>query len=164
MDTIFKGSLSDEELIDTKYRADLTRIRDAYVTRLKGAADEASDEDLKQRLTAQAKEAEDLDEWIAALSPEPERVVRKSSGGLAGGFAGKWEIHADNGIERWIAHPDGRLEVVGQKWEVAWAVLDDGTLEIRWPDKKPYKMVRDDDGWVGKTSFGAPVSFKPGDW
>jgi len=164
VETVFKGALSDEQLIDTKHRADLTRIRDAYVTRLKGGADEASDGDLKERLTAQAGEAEDLDEWIAALSPEPERVVRKSSGSLAGGFVGKWEILGQGNIERWIAHPDGRLEVVGQKWEVAWAVLDDDTLEIRWPDKKPYKMVRDDEGWAGKTSFGAPVTFKPGDW
>jgi serine/threonine protein kinase len=161
---VFEGSLADEELIDTKHRADLTRIRDAYLSRLKGAADEASDEKLKQRLIAQAEEAEDLDEWIAALSPEPERVVRKSSGGLAGGFVGKWEIHGQGDVERWIAHPGGRLEVVGEKWEVAWALVDDDTLEIRWPDKRPYKMVRDAEGWVGKTSFGAPVTFKPGDW
>ncbi len=162
--TIFETSLSDEEAIDKKHLADLTRIRDAYVTRLRGAADEASEEDLKERLLAQTEEAEDLDKWISALSPEPERVVRNSSGGLAGGFVGKWDIDTGNEVERWIAHPDGRLEVVGQKWEVAWALLDNGTLEIRWPDKKPYKMVRDDDGWVGKTSFGAPVTFKPGNW
>lgn len=162
--TIFKGSLSDEELIDTKHRADLTRIRDAYVTRLKSAATEASDGELKERLIAQAGEAEDLDEWIAALSPEPERVVRKSSGGLAGGFVGNWDVYADGPVARWTAHPDGRLEIVGQKWEAFWVILADGTLELRWTGKKPYVMKSDGEDWVGKSPFGAPVTMKPGDW
>ncbi len=160
----FKDSLAEEESIDTKYRADLTRIGDAYMTRLKGAADEASEEDLKARLLAQAKEAEDLDEWIAALSPEPERVVRKSSGGLAGGFVGNWDVYADGPVARWVAHPDGRLEIVGQKWEAFWVILADGTLELRWTGKKPYVMKRDGEDWVGKSPFGAPVTMKPGDW
>lgn len=163
MERAFDDALAKEDSIDERYLANLTRIRDAYVTRLQDAAEGTDDLDLKQRLIAQARRAADLDAWIALLAPEPERVVRSSSGG-AGSFVGKWEIHGSDKIQRWIAHPDGRLEVVGQKWEVTWVVLDDGTLEIRWPDKKPYKLSRDEDGWVGTTSFGAPVTFKPGNW
>ena len=163
--TTFKNSLSDEESIDTKHRADLTRIRDAYVTRLKAAATEASEEDLKERLTAQAGEAEDLDEWIAALSPEPESEVRKSSGGLAGDFPGNWDIYADGNVSRWIAHKDGRLEIVGQKWIAEWVMIPDGTLELRWAGKdRPYVLKREGENWVGKSPFGAPVTLKPGDW
>jgi serine/threonine protein kinase len=160
----FKGSLAEEESIDTKHRAELTRIRDAYVTRLKGAADEASDEDLKVRLLAQAGEAEDLDEWIAALSPEPERVVRKSSGGLASGFTGNWDIHTEGRIERWIGHPDGKVEVVDRKWVGKWVIIEDGSLEIHWDGKRPYKLKQVSGEWIGKASFGQDVTMKRGDW
>jgi hypothetical protein len=54
-----------------KHDAELSRIRDAYVTRLQTAAKAASAEGLKQRLLTQAAEAEDLESWIEKLSPEP---------------------------------------------------------------------------------------------
>ena len=88
------------------------------------------------------------------------RVVKRSTGT----FVGNWDIHGNTGIERWIGHPGGRVEVVGEKWEAVWVVLEDGTLEVRWDGKKPYIMKRDGDGWVGKASFGHPVTFKRGDW
>lgn len=160
----FNDSLADEELIDTKHRTELNRIRGAYVTRLKGAADEISDQVLKERLLTQAEEAENLDEWIAILSPERERVVRRSSGGLAAAFAGNWDIHSEGKVSRWIAHPDGKLEIVDQKWEAFWVILAVGTLELRWTGKKPYVMKRDGEEWVGKSPFGHPVTLKPGDW
>lgn len=165
----FKDSLAKEELIDGRYLSDLTRIRDAYATRLKDAAADASDSGLKMRLLAQAAEAADLDAWIALLAPQPERVVRKSFRGVVGsdggGFAGNWDIHAQGKIERWIGHGDGRVEIVGKKWEANWVIMGDGTLEIRWGDgKKPYEMKRDDEGWEGKTSFGHKVKFTRGDW
>jgi serine/threonine protein kinase len=164
----FKDSFAKEESIDEKYDADLTRIRDAYVTRLKAAAADASDGNMKKRLLAQSADAADLKAWIKLLAPEPERVVRRSSGGVVGaadgGFVGNWDIHSNGNIERWIGHRDGTVEVVGQKWDVIWVILDDGTLEIRWSDKKPYIMKRDDEGWSGKASFGNPVKFTPGDW
>jgi hypothetical protein len=151
-----------EESIDAVHRSDLTRIRDAYVTRLKGrAAAETSDEELKRRLLAQADQAGDLDAWIQLLSPEPKRVPRRFS---ASGFAGKWNIRDSGHTSHWIAHPDGRLEVVGQKWKVNWVILDDDSLEVRFSDKKPYKFTRNGDGWTGKTSFGMPASLTPGDW
>lgn len=164
----FKDSLAKEVSIDERYRADLTRIRAAYVSRLKDAADEAADEatedDLKKRLLAQAREAEDLDEWIAALSPEPERVVRKSSVGLAGGFTGNWDIHTEGRIERWIGHPDGKVEVVDRKWVGKWVIIEDGSLEIHWDGKKPYKLKQVSGEWIGKASFGQDVTMKRGDW
>jgi serine/threonine protein kinase len=166
MSGAFKDGLAKEESIDERYRADLTRIRDAYVTRLKGATDEASDEELKDRLLVQAGEAEDLDEWIAALSPEPEpgRVVRKSSVGLADGFAGNWDIHTEGRIERWIGHPDGKVEVVDRKWVGQWVIIEDGSLEIHWDGKKPYKLKQVSGEWIGKASFGQDVTMKRGDW
>lgn len=164
----FKDSLAKEELIDGRYRSDLTRIRDAYATRLKSAAAEASDKNLQKRLLMQLKDAEVLDVWIRLLSPEPERVVRSSFGGVVGAaygsFVGKWEIHSGGNIERWIGHRDGSVEVVGEKWEATWEIMEDGTLEVRWDGKKPYKMQRDDEGWTGKSSFGHPVKFIQGDW
>lgn len=161
----FTDCLAKEESIDERYRADLTRIRDAYVSRLQGAADEAADDDLKKRLLAQAERAGDLDSWIGLLSPEPERVVRRSSGGLAGGFTGNWDIHSEGKVKRWTAHPDGRMEIVGKDWEAFWEILEDGTLEVRWTGKKrPYKLTRDGEDWSGESPFGHPVTFKRGDW
>jgi hypothetical protein len=153
-----------EESIDASYRSDLTRIRDSYVTRLETSA-ETSDGEIKQRLLAQAKEAADLDEWIELLSPET-KVVRKSfSGGNFGGtFIGKWTVSDGRDIRQWIAHPDGRLEVVGKPWEVTWVVMEDASVEVRFEGKKPYKYNRDGGGWTGKSPFGAPSSLTRGDW
>jgi serine/threonine protein kinase len=161
-----KQATVKEETIDSAHRSDLTRIRDAYVTRLKAAA-ETSDGDLKLQLLAQADEGGDLDGWIGLLSPEPKSVRKTFSGGGFGsgvGFAGKWTITHDAKNSHWIAHPDGRLEVVGQKWEVTWVIMENASLEIRFEDKKPYKLTRDGDGWTGTTSFGKPTGLKRGDW
>jgi hypothetical protein len=136
-----------------------------YATRLKGAADEAADDDLKKRMVAQTDKAGDLDAWIRLLAPEPERVVRRSTGGAAGGFAGKWELHSEGKVARWVAHPDGRMEIVGQTWEAFWEVVADGTLEVTWTGKKkPYVLTRDGEDWVGKSPFGHTVTLKRGNW
>jgi hypothetical protein len=53
------------------------------------------------------------------------------------------------------------------KWKgktAKWNFTENGTLQIHWKDKKPYILTRDGDGWSGKTSFGKPVSIKPGNW
>lgn len=160
----FEDSLAKEELIDGKHKADLTRIRDAYVNRLKNAAAESPDKDLKNRLLAQSAEAEDLKDWIQLLAPESEKVLRHTYGEEEGSFVGKWDVITEGGVERWIGHQDGRVEVVGEKWEVSWVIMDDDTLEVRWDGKKPYKMTQDEEGWSGKTSFGHKVEFKRGDW
>lgn len=158
----FKQSRTKEESIDVKHRADLTRIRDAYVTRLKTAGTETSEKDLQGRLLAQAQSASDLDVWIQLLSPEAkkEKVMKRSSES----FVGKWDVHSHDGVSRWIAHSGGKLEIVGKDWEAVWEVFEDGTLEVRWKGKKPYIMKRDGVDWVGKAPFGQPVTFKPGDW
>jgi hypothetical protein len=160
----FKASLAKEKSIDDKYRADLTRIRDAYVTRLQGSSDQASDGNLKRRLERQAKEAEDLDRWIASLSPEPVRVVRWSTAGTSGGFAGNWDVHSLGKVERWTAHADGRMEAIGEKWVGSWKILPDGALQVNWRGKDPYKLTRDQEGWSGKSPFDHDVSLKPGNW
>lgn len=165
MERAFEDALAKEGPIEERYRSDLMRIRDAYVTRLEGAAESTDDEDLKKRLIAQAGLAADLDAWIGSLAPEPQRVVRRSSGGVAGGFAGNWDIHSEGKVSRWIGHPDGRLEIIGQKWVASWIILEGGTLELRWAGKgKPYVLEREGEDWVGKSPFGHPVTLKPGDW
>ncbi|MES2983435.1 MAG: serine/threonine-protein kinase [Verrucomicrobiota bacterium] len=160
----FKQSLTKEESIDAKHFADLTKIRDAYVTRLKTAATETSEKEMQQRLLAQAEAANDLDAWTQSLSPEPRTKPEKLGKRSSGSFVGNWDVHESNAVHRWIAHPSGKLEIVGKDWEAVWEVLDDGTLEVRWTGKKPYIMKRDGADWVGKAPFGSPVTFKPGDW
>jgi predicted Ser/Thr protein kinase/type IV secretory pathway VirB10-like protein len=156
---------SKERAIAARYRSELTRIRDAYATRLEGAATETAGDDLKRRLLAQAEQAKDLDAWIALLSPEPEKAPRNSTGAFgSGGIVGKWDQHSEGKISRWIAHPDGRMEIVGEKWEVTWKILEDGTLEVEWGKIRPYVYKRDGDGWTGKSTFGQDTTLKPGDW
>jgi hypothetical protein len=161
----YSDAHANEKSIDEKHRSDLIRIRDAYVTRLKGAVTETSDEDLKRRLSAQADQAGDLDAWVRSLSPEAEREVKRNSAAFAGSFVGKWDIHSSDGITQWIAHSDGRVEIVGKDWVASWEMIEDGTLEVTWDGKpKPYRMTRDGKGWVGRSPFGRPVSFTPGEW
>lgn len=155
----FKRARAKEESIETGFRSELTRIRDAYVNRLETAAAEASREDLKRSLLAQAKRAENLDAWIGLLAGD-------SGVNFVGGFPGKWNVHSYDKIDRWIAHSDGRMEIVGKDWDVTWEILEDGTLEVDWGKKRPYILTRDETGggWTGKTSFGKDVTLTRGDW
>jgi len=148
--------------IGARYRAQLTRIRNSYVSRLESAASETSDEDLKKRLLAQAKRAEDLDEWVGLLSADTSGNTNAGSNS----FAGKWVQNCEGKDSQWIAHPDGRMEIVGKDWEVTWEILENGTLEVDWNKKRPYIYSRDEEGkgWTGETSFGKHTTLSPGDW
>jgi serine/threonine protein kinase len=151
---------SREEAIDKAYLSAITVIRDAYAARLEKAAGETSNAQLKPRLLAQAKRAKDLDVWIGLLSPEPKRIPKKNSDG----FAGNWDKTSNGVPMRWIAHPAGRMEVVGRDWEGTWEILEDGTLEVDMGKKKPNVFTRDGDGWTGVGPFGQYLTLKRGDW
>lgn len=152
-----------EEGIDEAYLSELTRIRDAYVGRIDKAAAETTEVELKPRLLAQAERAKDLDSWIGLLSPEPERVIKKSTVAF-GGFLGHWDMESYNHVTRWIAHSDGTIEIVGEKREATWVILGNGTLEIRWRDKDPYTFTRDGNGWTGTTAHGGKAELTRGNW
>ena len=154
------NALAKEESIVQAHRSDLTRIRDAYVNRLEGAAAETLDEDLKRRLLAQAAQAKDLDAWIALLAPEATWIPKQSPGG---GMVGKWINRSYNKESQWIAHPDGRVEIPGQKWQVTWEILEDGTLKVDWNKEKQYLYKRDGDGWTGKNPHGGVATLTPGE-
>lgn len=162
MERAFTDARAKEDSIDERYRNDLTRIRDAYVTRLQGAADDSEDQDLKRRLIAQAERAEDMDSWIGLLAPEPERAIKKGVGGS--GFAGNWDSHSYNQSSRWIAHPDGRMEIVGKDWKVTWELLGDGTLIVNWNKKAPYRYTLVGEEWVGENPHGGKATLTRGDW
>ncbi len=149
---------SREAAIDKAYLSALTQIRDAYVDRLEKAADDTFDAQLELRLLAQAERAEDLDVWVELLSPEPERVPRKSI--LA--FAGNWDSPSGDKVTRWIAHADGRMEIVGKPWKAKWIILENGILEVRWSDKAPYVYTRDGAGWISKAPHLRKLT--RGDW
>ncbi len=161
----FEAARAKEASIQEGYSATLIRIRDAYVTRLQGAATETTQNELKSRLLAQAGSAKDLTVWVAQLSPETEKVSKKSVIVFgSGNFAGKWKQLSGGGSADliWIAHSDGGLEVEGKPWKGTWKIQDNGTLVVTWPDKpKPYIYNRDGNGWDGKTSFGTPSKLTP---
>jgi hypothetical protein len=140
-------------------------IRDAYVFRLKEAAAETSDAQLKPRLLSQAERAKDLDAWIALLAPEEKLEITENGGASV---VGKWDQYTNEEggkISRWIAHANGRMEIVGKNWEVTWKLLEDGTLSVDWNKKKPYLFTRDGEGgWIGKTTFGQHTTLKRGNW
>lgn len=149
-----------EQSIDAAYRSELTVIRDAYVTRLKNAASEASEEGLEKRLLAQAERATDLDAWIELLSPEPEVFKKKISGGIVG----NWDNKSLGEVHRWTAHAGGRMEVIGKEWEGTWEITEDGTLRVMFGGKKPYIYSRDGDGWSGITPYGHATVLSRGEW
>ncbi len=151
---------SREAAIDKAYSSALTVIRDAYVSRLKKAAAETSDAQLKPRLLAQAGRAKDLDAWIGLLSPEPKRIPKKNTDS----FVGNWDKRSEGKITRWTARADGKLEVVGKDWDVKWKILGDGSLVIEWGKIRPDTLTRDGAGWTGKSTFGQPMSLSRGDW
>ncbi len=128
------------------------------VFKIEKAADDTFDAQLELRLLAQAERAEDLDVWVELLSPEPERVPRKSI--LA--FAGNWDSPSGDKVTRWIAHADGRMEIVGKPWKAKWIILENGILEVRWSDKAPYVYTRDGAGWISKAPHLRKLT--RGDW
>jgi hypothetical protein len=160
-----KQAFDSETTIDAVYDSDLVRIRNAYVSRLTAAAGDASDADLKQRLTAQAALAKDLAPWINQISPEPKWERMKIKGMVSSdSFLGKW-IEQSVGQERkWIAHSDGRLEIVDKPWLATWEITKDGTLYIKWDDKDPYEYSRKGDIWVGSSDNRKTATLTRGDW
>ena len=159
---LIEHAQSKEETILSDYQQSLTTIRDAYVTRLKNAANETSEEDLEKRLIAQAERAEDLNMWIAALSPEP-NIEKKQLGGMfvSSSFIGSWKREMKNGIKDWIAHPDGRLEVVGEKHEGKWEMREDGTVTIDMNKPKLFYLNPTDEGWEGTSPYGNDLTLTP---
>ncbi|MFT5904636.1 MAG: hypothetical protein ACI9E1_000221 [Cryomorphaceae bacterium] len=152
---------SKEAAIEKAYFSALKQIRDGYVVRLEKSAADTFDTQLELRLLSQAERAKDLDAWIGLLSPDSKMIPRKSS--LA--FVGNWDAYSSGKVSRRIAHPDGRMEIVSNKeWKVTWQIVKDGTLEVEWGKGRPSILVRDGDGWTGKTPFGHAISFKRGDW
>ncbi len=163
--TQFKQSLASEATIDSTYNTDLTKIRDAYVSRLTTAAKDTSDAELKQRLTSQAALAKDLDPWINQLSPEPQWTRIKMKGIVSSdSFVGKWIEHSGGGQGKWIAHSDGRLEIFERNWVATWKIIEDGTLVVQFEGKKPYEYTRKDDTWVGSSGSKPGALITPGDW
>ncbi len=162
----FERALSKEQSIDANHRSELVIIRDAYETRLEGAAKDSSEDDLKKRLMAQAERASDLDAWISLLAPEAEveKTVLKSIGGGASSVVGNWDNTSYNNTTRWIAHPDGRMEIVGKDWEVTWVLQDDGTLIVDWNKKAPYRYKLEGDRWVGTNPHDGEATLTRGDW
>lgn len=161
----FRSALASETTINHSYNSDLIRIRDAYVSRLATAANKTSDAGLRKRLTAQAEPAKDLDLWINQLSPEPEwtRIIMK---GIVNSDSvlGKW-IERSGGQEgKWIAHPDGRLEIVGRPWKATWKMNSDGVFVVEFEDKKPYEYTRKGDIWVGSNEGRIGATLTRGDW
>lgn len=161
-----KNDISHKKAIDEAYYSELNVIRSSYVSRLEKAAGETPDEQLKQRLQAQAKQASDLDAWVALLASdlkEPPAQEEPPAKG-ADSVIGNWDQSSEGKVERWIAHADGRMEIVGKAWEVKWRLEEDGTLIVDWKKIRPYIYTRDGDGWTGKSTFGQPTSLKRGDW
>ena len=161
----FRQALTSETAIDSAYKTDLTRIRDAYVSRLNTAAKEASDTELKQRLVAQAEQAKDMDAWINQLSPEPQWTRLKMKGTVSSSsVVGKWHENSSGKSEKWIAHSDGRLEIVDKPWKATWEIDAEGNLIIKWSDKDPYVYTRKGNSWIGFSNNRKDATLTPGDF
>lgn len=133
---------SQKKAIDQVYFSALEVIRNSYVSRLEKSIAEATDPEMKQRLQAQSKNAENIDAWIMLLAPDLEEPPVKGDTSVIG----KWEQTSEGKTQRWIAHEDGRMEIVGQKWEVTWKLDEDGTLIVDWKKIRPYIYNQDGDG------------------
>ena len=161
-----KQALASESSIDNTYNTDLTKIRDSYVSRLTTAAKDASDTELKQRLTDQAALAKDLTIWTNQLAPEPAWTRVKMNGIFSSdSVLGKWIEHSGEKDAKWIAHPDGRLEIVGQKWIATWKLTEDKIFSIQFEGKdKSYDYKREGDIWVGCSEAKMNATLTRGDW
>jgi serine/threonine protein kinase len=154
---------SDREDIDKAYYSELSVIQNAYVSRLEKAITETTNKKMKRRLHAQAKEAVDQKAWVTLLAPDLKEPEKPQAEG-ADSVIGNWDEISEGKIQRWIAHADGRMEIVGKDWKVKWRLDEDGTLVVDWKKVRPYIYTRDGDGWTGKATFGQPTSLKRGDW
>jgi serine/threonine protein kinase len=167
VDTVYQRAHGEQKTIESAHQTELVRIRDFYVPKLRKAAEETFDAQLRERLIDQAESASDVAAWVAKLAPEPEReavVFRPANRG----FVGRWVVSVDD-VTQWIADENGLVTINDGPWKgktANWKQMPDGTVEVHWPDKpRPYTLSSDGNGgWTGKTSFGKPVTIVPGNW
>lgn len=165
--TVYQRTHGEQSTIESAHRVELNRIRDFYVPKLRAAAEETTDEELKKRLIAQADSASDVPAWVEKLAPEPERKV-VAFRPVNRGFVGRWVVTVDD-VTQWIADENGIVTINDGQWKgktANWKLMPDGTVEVHWPDKpRPYILSSDGKGgWTGKTSFGKVLTVLPGNW
>jgi len=51
-----------------------------------------------------------------------------------------------------------------RNWEMTWIILENGSLEIRSPDRTFSPFTRDGERWIGENAFGKEVNLTPGAW
>ncbi|MFK7850479.1 MAG: protein kinase [Akkermansiaceae bacterium] len=107
------------------------------------------------------------DKLIVWLAYKEAKALLDPKNTAAENFAGKWHNPLSDNDGNYIAHPDGRFEVVGEIWKVTWEIDDQGTLRVYWGEKpKPAIFTKDEStgNWVGTSRLGKRSMLVPGDF
>ena len=169
-------ALAKQQSIDTTFNLKATRIRDAYLTRLKEARDDAKTRGQKEMAEAIDEEIEtaaDLEDWLDSMGVEasPDATEADSEeddddkdkkGGFAAGdspFVGKWKLAGPIPIV-WEAKADGSVVIAGfgnrqGTWEE-----DGDKVEVKWEDGRELSLRKKGDSYVGEDDRGNKIELE----
>ncbi len=157
----YNEAREEQTQILAKHQSEVANIQKFYIPALMKKADEAGDAQLKKQLIAQANRANNINDWVTLLAPEPERVAIAAIKGPVGGggsFAGRWEVTSDN-FTIYNCSADGTFVVEGRGWTGTWEAQSDGTIKVQMQTKAPHFLKRVGDAWEAPNGRNKVIRF-----
>ncbi len=160
------NSAAKQKAIDATFNLKATKIRDAYLVRLKEAHDDAKTRgqtEIAAAITEEAEAAGDLVSWleqmgVAVIAPTPPPAaeappVAKDFKASDSDFIGKWQL-ADNPWMVWEARDDGTVVGgIGRNRQGTWEEVGDG-VEITWDRGDKLRLKKRGSKYVGDDERG----------
>lgn len=166
-------SLAKQQTIDTTFNLKATKIRDAYVFRLKEAQDDAKTRGQAEMATSIADEmqtAANLAAWLVEMGLDSAAEVEPDApGAKAGGFkttdspfVGKWKLAGPFPMA-WEALPDGSIKGDGRGRRQGTWEENGGKVEIKWEDGRTLSLRKRGSSFVGEDDRGNDIELEPAD-
>ncbi len=173
MAKICSDSLTKQQSIDTTFNLKATKIRDAYLVRLKEAQADAKTRgqtEIAKSITDEMEAAEDLGDWLEAMGldfpaeADPDAPAIKADAFKAGGssFVGKWKLAGLIPMV-WEALDDGSLVGVGlNQARGSWKQVED-KVEVTLQDGRTLELKKRGSSFVGDDGRGNDIELVPAD-
>jgi serine/threonine protein kinase len=149
-----------QKSIDETFESKATKIRDAYVPRVKEAAGkslQAGQEEVAQALEAKAEAAGDLDAWLTGLGV---KILSDSPLVLGGSIVGKWASKTSNTVVTFAEDGTCKSSQGGNgKWTSELLESDQICYVISWKSGYVDKLSPEGEGKVltGQNNLGQVV-------
>jgi serine/threonine protein kinase len=166
-------SLAKQQTIDTTFNLKATKIRDAYLVRLKEAHDDAKTRgqaEIAESIAGELQSALNMAGWLEdmglessadadPLAPDAKAGGFKTSGSS---FVGKWKLAGPFPMA-WEALADGSIEGEGRgRGQGTWEE-DGGKVVIKWEDGRTLNLRKRGSSFVGEDERGNAIELEPAD-